>query len=138
MGLADTCHLAQVSDDFGLKVWTLVTMDFFREFIVSEEVVPQTYGHGHRLLVGGWNSNGVTGEMVGHHKDIFGSTDRKSMQISSSGRGVWMLTRGVACSSWDFRSTHLLQVLMLFATSIDILGQKNLDQTRCRVLSMPR
>ena len=58
----------------GLKVGTLVTVEFFREAIVDEKVIPQALGHCPGFLVRGGDCHCIFRKMVGNDQNVFGVT----------------------------------------------------------------
>ncbi len=60
------------------------------------------------------------------------------MHTNCKGLLVFKFTKGAALSGDVLLRTQRSQVLTLASTACDIFGQKNLDLTRSRVLSIPR
>ncbi len=76
-------QLANVFDESGLKVTTLITEDSFGQALVDKETVPQSLGHCPFLLISGKNSDGVLCKMVGYDQDVL-----CSMSIGFQGQVV--------------------------------------------------
>ena len=66
----DSSHLAQMLNNLGLKILSLVAMQPGREAIMHEEMLKQSSSSGAGCLVSGWNDLCKVGEVVNDDKYI--------------------------------------------------------------------
>ncbi len=112
MSPCDSSQLAQLLDYCTLKISALICMESCWEPKSTEKILPQHLCHSDSLLVFCGVSLGKSREMIGYHQDILYppldfSRTRKSMQISSIGALVWMLTSGALFPAVESSSDNI-------------------------------
>lgn len=61
---------AKIFIGFRFKIWTLITIQTFKETIMHKEVILQAFGYSGGFLVGCRHSNGIPREMIGYNEDV--------------------------------------------------------------------
>lgn len=78
----------------GLTVGTLVTVEFFRDAIMDEKVVPQALGHCPGFLIWGGDGHCIFRKMVSNDQDLFGVT------------GVWLHTEKIHAHKFEWSCSN--------------------------------